>query len=157
MAEHEINMKEHWQEIQSELDSRGFIIYPNSILSTEGQAPWPTKEGITKFLDLAENLERKVIYIDTYKFDSEDAIDLLLLTAPEDLVDYEVETVKDCLRSLGVETSEEAKDYLKITNRSAMRADGVFWVKHRGCLPSNFPHIQARPASCRMMRPRRCR
>ena len=115
MTEHEINMEEHWQEIQSELASRGFLIYPNSILSTEGKAPWPTKEGITKFLDLAEKIDRKVIYIDTYKFDSEDAIDLLFLTAPEDLVDYEVETVKDCLRSLGVETSEEAKDYLKIT------------------------------------------
>ena len=110
MTEHEINMEEHWQEIQSELDSRGFIIYPNSILSTEGKAPWPTQEGITKFLDLAEKLERKVIYVDTYKFDSEDAIDLLFLTALEDLVDYEVETVKECLRFLGVETSEEAKD-----------------------------------------------
>ena len=130
MPENDINLEEHWQEVQSEIASRGFVVYPNSILSSEGTAPWPTQEGLVNFLDLAQELERKVIYVHTYKFDSEDAIDLLLLSAPDDLVDYDVETVRDCLRSLGVETCAEAKDYLKITKfyEGHLLSISVEWV-----------------------------
>ena len=48
MPENEINMEEHWQKVHSEIASRGFLVYPNSILSSEGKALWPTQEGLTK-------------------------------------------------------------------------------------------------------------
>ena len=131
MPETDINLEEHWQEIQSEIASRGFVVYPNYIFSTEHKAIWPEEEEIAKFLDLADMLERKIIYVHSSKFDSEEALDLLLLSAPSDLVDYDVKTVRECLRSLGVESSEEAKDYLKTTkfyegHRVSIRVEWVF-------------------------------
>ena len=115
MPETDINLEEHWEEVQSEIASRGFVVYPNYIFSTEHKAYWPKEEEIAKFLDLADELERKVIYVHSSKFDSEEALDLLLLSAPSDLVDYDVKTVRECLRSLGVESSAVAKDYRKTT------------------------------------------
>ena len=131
MSETDINMDEHWEEIQSEIASRGFIVYPNYIFSTEHKAYWPNEEEIAKFLDLADDLERKVIYVRSSKFDSDEALDLLLLSAPSDLVDYDVKTVRECLRSFGVESSAEAKDYLKTTKfysgrRVSIRVEWVF-------------------------------
>jgi hypothetical protein len=40
---------------------------------------------------------------------------MLLISAPSDLVDYDAKSVRDCLRSLGVENRPEAKEYLKTT------------------------------------------
>jgi hypothetical protein len=131
MPDTDINLEEHWEEIQSEIASRGFIVYPNFIFSTEHKAYWPIEEGISKFLDLAVELNRKIIYTSSSKFDTEEAIDLLLLSAPNDLVDYDAKTVRECLRSLGVESSAEAKDYLKTTKfyegrRASIRVEWVF-------------------------------
>jgi hypothetical protein len=131
MSETNINMDEHWEEVQSEIASRGFVKYPIYIISSERIAFWPKEEGIVKFLDLALELERKIVYTFSSKFTSEDALDLLLMSALEDLVDYEVDTVRDCLRSLGVDTTPEAKDYLKTTkfyegHREMIRVDWVF-------------------------------
>ena len=131
MPEKDINMEEHWEQVQSEIASRGFIVYPNYIFSTEHKAYWPNEEEIAKFLDLADDLERKVIYVRSSKFDSDEALDLLLLSAPSDFVDYDVKTVRECLRSLGVESSAEAKDYLKTTkffegHRVSIRVEWVF-------------------------------
>ena len=131
MSETNINMDEHWEEVQSEIASRGFVIYPLYIISTERIAFWPKEEGIGKFLDLALELKRKIVYAYSSKFTSEDALDLLLLSAPDDLVDYDVDTVGGCLRSLGVGTSPEAKDYLKTTkfyegHREMIRVDWVY-------------------------------
>lgn len=131
MPETDINLEEHWEEIQSEIASRGFVVYPNYIFSTEHKAYWPREEEIAEFLDLADELERKVIYVHSSKFDSEEALDLLLLSAPSDFVDYDVKTVRECLRSLGVESSAEAKDYLKTTKfyegrRVSIRVEWVF-------------------------------
>lgn len=131
MPETEINLDEHWEEVKSEIASRGFITYPNYIISTERIAFWPRQKGIAKFLDLALELERKVVYVHSSKFNSEDALDMLLISAPDELIDYDVETVRDCLRSLGVETTQEAKDYLKTTkfyegHRESVRVDWIF-------------------------------
>jgi len=131
MPETNINMDEHWEEVQSEIASRGFVIYPIYIITTERIAFWPQEEGIVKFLDLALELERKIVYTYSSKFTSEDAIDLLLLSAPDDLVDFDVDSVRGCLRSLGVDTTPEAKDYLKTTkfykgHREMIRVDWVF-------------------------------
>lgn len=131
MSETNINMDEHWEEIQSEIASRGFVIFPIYIISTERIAFWPQEEGLIKFLDLALELERKIVYTYSSKFTSEDALDLLLFSAPDDLVDYDVDTVRGCLRSLGVDTTSEAKDYLKTTkfyegHRDMIRVDWVF-------------------------------
>jgi len=131
MPEKDIYMEEHWEEIQSEIASRGFVIFPDTITSTEHKAFWPTAGGVHKFLDLAHELERKVIYLHSSKFDSEDALDLLFLIAPDDLVDYNDETVRDCLRTLGVEGRGEAKEYLKTTKfyegrRVDIRVEWVF-------------------------------
>jgi hypothetical protein len=131
MPENDINMEEHWEQVQSEIASRGFIVYPNYIFSSEHKAYWPKEEEIVKFLDLADELERKVIYVYSSKFDSEEALDLLLLSAPSDFVDYDVETVRECLRSLGVEARAEAKEYLKTTKfyegrRVSIRVEWVF-------------------------------
>ena len=131
MPETNINMDEHWEEVQSEIASRGFVIYPGYIISTERIAFWPKEEGIVKFLDLAMELERKIVYTYSSKFTSEDALDLLLMSAPDDLVDYDVDTIRDCLRSLGVDTTPEAKDYLKTAkfyegHRDLIRVDWVY-------------------------------
>jgi hypothetical protein len=131
MPETDINMEELWEEVQSEVASRGFTVYPNYIFSTEHKAQWPKEEGIVKFLDLAHELERKVIYVHSSKFDSEEALDLLLLAPPSDFVDFGVETVLECLRSFGVEASPEAKEYLKTTKfyegrRVSIRVEWIF-------------------------------
>ena len=116
MSQTDINMEELWQEVQSEIAARGFSIYPNYIFTTEHKAYWPKGEEFTKFLDLADALDRKIIYVQSSKFDSDEALDMLLISAPSDLVDYDAKSVRDCLRSLGVENRPEAKEYLKTTN-----------------------------------------
>ena len=131
MPETDINMEELWEEVQSEIASRGYIVYPNYIFSTEHKAHWPKEEGLVKFLDLADQLERKVIYVHSSKFDSEEALDLLLLAPPSDFIDFGVETVRECLRSFGVEARPEAKEYLKTTKfyegrRVSIRVEWVF-------------------------------
>ena len=115
MPQTDINMEELWLEVQSEIAAREFKVYPNYIFSSEHKAYWPKEEEITKFLDLADTLDRKIIYVQSSKFDSEEALELLLLSAPSDLVDYDAKSVRDCLRSLGVENRPEAKEYLKTT------------------------------------------
>ncbi|MFC1923599.1 hypothetical protein ACFLY4_09970 [Chloroflexota bacterium] len=131
MPETNINMDEHWEEVQSEIASRGFVAYPDYISSSERTAFWPQEEGIIKFLDLALKFERKVVYIYSSDFTSEDALDFLLLSAPDDLVDFNIETVRDCLRSLKVDNTQEAKDYLKTAkfyegHRDLIRVDWVY-------------------------------
>jgi hypothetical protein len=131
MSETDINMEELWEEVQSEVASRGYIVYPNYIFSTEQKAYWPQEEGIVKFLDLADQLERKVIYLHSSEFDTGEALDLLLLAPPSDFVDFGVENVRECLRSFGVESTPEAKDYLKTTKfydgrRVSIRVEWTF-------------------------------
>jgi hypothetical protein len=128
MPENDINMEEFWQEVQSEIDYRGFVVYPNFIITSDHKAYWPKEKGVVKFLDLAQELERKVIYAYSSKFDSEDALDLLLISAPSDFTDYDVETVRECLRLFGVESSEEAKEYLKTTKFYEGRRVSI-WVE----------------------------
>ena len=115
MTSTNISLREKWKEIQSEISSRGFLIYPHSILSTEGTALWPEEEGITRFLELAQELDRRILYVDSSEFTSDYALDMLLLSAPDNYDDYDVETVSECLEALGVRSSVEAKEYLKIS------------------------------------------
>lgn len=115
MPQTDINMEELWQEVQSEIAARGFRIYPNYIFTTAHKAYWPKEEELAKFLDLADAFDRKIIYVQSSKFDSDEALDMLLISAPSDLVDYDAKSVRDCLRSLGVENRPEAKEYLKTT------------------------------------------
>jgi hypothetical protein len=131
MSKPDIDMDELWEQVQAEISARGFATFPGIVVATEHNAYWPEDEGLSKFLDLAQVLERKVVYIKSSNFTQEDALDYLLLTAPSDLVDFEVASVRDCLRSLGVETTQEAKDYLKLANfydgrRDLIRVDWVY-------------------------------
>jgi hypothetical protein len=113
MSKNDIDIDEQWELVQTEIASQGFVSYPSYIISTEHIAFWPPHEEIIKFLDLALELECKLVYTRSSKFTADDALELLLLTAPSDLIDFDVDTVRDCLRSLGVDASQEAKDYLK--------------------------------------------
>lgn len=115
MTETDFNLDKHWEEVQSEIASRGFIVFPSSILLSERTALWPIEEGLIKYLDLALLLERKVIYLHSSKFNSEDALDLLQLSSPDDSVDYDISTVRECIQYMGVENRSVAKDYLKTT------------------------------------------
>ena len=131
MPNNDINMDEHWEQVQTEIASRGFVVYPNYIISSERMAFWPQEESITKFLDLALELDRKVIYTRSSKFTADKALELLLLTATHDLVDYYVDTIREGLRSLGVDATQEAKDYLKTAkfyegHRELVQADWVY-------------------------------
>ena len=74
MPKTDINMEELWQEVQSEIAAREFKVYPNYIFSSEHKAYWPKEEEIAKFLDLADALDRKIIYVQSTKFDSEPSI-----------------------------------------------------------------------------------
>lgn len=131
MPESDINMEEHWGEVQSKIESQGFLVFPNTILSTESIVFWPLEAGIEEYLDLAQQLERKIIYLKSLEFNSNEALELLLLSAPSDFIDFDVETVRDCLKSLGVENRPEAKDYLKTTkfyegHRVSIRVEWVY-------------------------------
>lgn len=112
---HHNQLEEDWSAIQSELSTRNFHIYPAPVIASEAFAPWPDDRPITEFLDFAEQCQRQVIYASAHNFDSDDALELLLLLATLDFSIYDVETPRDCLQVMGVASSDGAKEYVKLS------------------------------------------
>ena len=130
--EHE-DVEQIWEQISESISSLGFQVFPSSISGTDGVAIWPVSEGFAKFLDLATSLGKKILYVHTIDFSSEELIDLVMNFLPTDIGEYDVETVEGFFASLGVSSDSQVTEYIEYGRRFAGRLASIRleWV-HEG-------------------------
>ena len=102
-----------WQQVNAEVTARGFLIFPGSLSLEGGYASWPVKEGIAGFLDLANSLGARIVYLKADPFEPGDLIDAVGSFLSEVHKALDADSPEAFMELGGISSEPEVQVYLR--------------------------------------------
>ena len=120
-----VEMNDLWDRLAKEIPARGLLTFPGSIRTEGPTALWPSDMPLAEFLDLAQKVEAKVVYVDAETMSSDALFEMTasILEEPGDA--YEYESLEAFFDAMGIRSHKLVAEYLSYGKARAGRKSTI--------------------------------
>ena len=101
-----------WDRLQKGIPARGFVSFPAGVKGSGPEANWPTSRPVEEFLDIAQRLNVRMVYLSEETLDSSSPLELLgtLLSESDPTLGYD--TAEGFFEVVGIASQSVVTEYL---------------------------------------------
>lgn len=130
MTRNFIGIEQLYEDINEQISTSDFDIFPSGISGTDGVAFWPESEGFNRFIELAKSLGKRILYVKAIYFTFDELIDLVMSYLSIDPEEHDYESVEGFFKSLGISSDLNVRKYQEYGKQFDGRIESISveWV-----------------------------
>ncbi len=133
-----------WNQLAKDIPARGLLVFPAGIQSEAIEAMWPTDKDVAGFLDFAQKLDVRVVYLSSEVLAPDTLLELVASMLPRSNVALEYDTAEEFFEAVDILSDSVVADYLsfgreRFGRKSTIRVEWVHdGVVHRFFAVANW-------------------